>query len=222
MAAKLSNLKWPPLVALLVLLAGMVGITFAGNMAMYWGQNGDAATMADVCNSGLYTFVLLPRLNTTGILRANRTDLSADIQACQSLDVKVLLSVGGGSSSAISVQAQTVDSKYLWHNFLGGNSSSRPLGNAVLDGINFDTETGDVARYEALANSLSQLSAQGHGRKLYLTAAPQRPYPAAVKIANLHNFPESSFMILHNLGLRQGWRRGTRHIHDVGDRYTWL
>ncbi|KAK6777338.1 hypothetical protein RDI58_024055 [Solanum bulbocastanum] len=31
---------------------------------------------------------------------------------------------------------------YLWNNFLGGKSSSRPLGDAVLDGTDLDIEGG--------------------------------------------------------------------------------
>ncbi|XP_062203264.1 acidic endochitinase-like [Phragmites australis] len=200
MAAKPSKLKWPHVLALL-LLAGMVGISHARNMAMYWGQNGDDGTLVDACNSGLYAFVILSLPSTVGSSQAqvlNLTGLSSDIQACQSLDVKVLLSLGGSNSSADD--AKNV-ANYLWDNFLGGSCRSSPLSDAVLDGINFYTESGNSANYDDLANSLSQLS--GQGRKMYLTAAPHSPYPAAVKIANLdwsrapfprnrHNLKESS------------------------------
>ena len=47
-----------------------------------------------------------------------------------------------------------------------------------LDGIDFDIETGDSAHYDELATFLSRYSAQGK-KKVYLTAAPQCPYPDA-------------------------------------------
>ncbi|BBN69709.1 chitinase A, partial [Prunus dulcis] len=63
---------------------------------------------------------------------------------------------------------------YLWNNFLGGQSNSRPLGNAVLDGIDFDIEKGGPF-YAALARRLSDYSKRG--KKVYLSAAPQCPFP---------------------------------------------
>ncbi|KAI6707730.1 hypothetical protein NL676_010692, partial [Syzygium grande] len=66
---------------------------------------------------------------------------------------------------------------YLWNNFLGGHSSSRPLGNAVLDGIDFDIERGTSQHWDDLARYLSAYS--NEGKKVYLTAAPQCPYPDA-------------------------------------------
>ncbi|TVU35682.1 hypothetical protein EJB05_17583, partial [Eragrostis curvula] len=63
-----------------------------------------------------------------------------NIKACQSLDVKVLLAHGGGSSTAAAGDDAQSVANYLWDNFLGGSSPSRALGDAVLDGVNFDTE----------------------------------------------------------------------------------
>jgi chitinase len=64
---------------------------------------------------------------------------------------------------------------YLWNNFLGGESDSRPLGDAVLDGIDFDIEAaGTNEHWDELAEFLSEYSQQ---RKVYLTAAPQCPFP---------------------------------------------
>lgn len=63
---------------------------------------------------------------------------------------------------------------YLWNNYLGGQSNTRPLGDAVLDGIDFDIEGGTTQHWDELARALSQFSQQ---RKVYLTAAPQCPFP---------------------------------------------
>ena len=89
----------------------------------------------------------------------------------------MLLSIGGSARNyalAFSADAKKVVD-YLWNNFLGGTSSARPLGDAVLDGIDFDIELGSTQYWDDLARSLSAYSSQG--KKVYLTAAPQCPFP---------------------------------------------
>ncbi|KAF2291030.1 hypothetical protein GH714_019171 [Hevea brasiliensis] len=105
------------------------------------------------------------------------TGLSSDIKSCQSKDVKVILSIGGGagSYSLASVDDARRVATYLWNNFLGGKSSSRPLGPAVLDGIDFDIEGGAYLYWDDLARYLSAYSKKG--KKVYLTVAPQCPFP---------------------------------------------
>ncbi|KAJ7951243.1 acidic endochitinase-like [Quillaja saponaria] len=95
---------------------------------------------------------------------------------CQNQGVKVLLSIGGGTNTYTLSSADDARNlaEYIWNNFLGGQSNSRPLGDAVLDGVDFDIEAGEP-HYEALARRLSELG-QG-GKKLYLAAAPQCPFP---------------------------------------------
>lgn len=66
---------------------------------------------------------------------------------------------------------------YLWNNFLGGTSSSRPLGDAVLDGIDFDIGGGTIQHWDDLAKYLSEYSKRD--KKVYLTAAPQCSFPDA-------------------------------------------
>ncbi|KAF2322125.1 hypothetical protein GH714_007046 [Hevea brasiliensis] len=71
-----------------------------------------------------------------------------------------MLSIGGGAGSYYL--ASTEDARqvatYLWNNFLGGQSSSRPLGPAVLDGIDFDIEGGTNQHWDDLARFLSAYS----------------------------------------------------------------
>lgn len=66
---------------------------------------------------------------------------------------KVMLSLGGsiGNYSIGSREDAKVVADYLWNNFLGGKSSSRPLGDAVLDGIDFNIELGSPQHYDDLA-----------------------------------------------------------------------
>jgi chitinase len=163
-------------------------------IAVYWGQNGNEGTLADACKSGLYAYVVVSFLSTFGkgqtpaLNLAGHCDpssrgckgLSSEITTCQAVGVKVLLSLGGGADSyglSSAEDAQSV-ATYLWDNFLGGSSSSRPLGDPVLDGVDFDIATGESAHYDELATFLSKYGKQGK-KKVYLTAAPQCPYPDA-------------------------------------------
>ncbi|KAG1346520.1 Acidic endochitinase [Cocos nucifera] len=176
---------------LLLLLLALAATSHAGSIAVYWGQNTAEGTLADTCASGLYSYVNIaflnnfsngqnPSLNLAGHCDPTAgtcTSLTSDIQSCQSQGVKVLLSLGGVSgtySLSSAADAQSL-ATYLWDNFLGGSSSSRPFGSAVLDGIDFDIEQGSADNYDVLAKALSQFRSQG--KKVYLTAAPQCVYP---------------------------------------------
>ncbi|KAG0502906.1 hypothetical protein HPP92_002978 [Vanilla planifolia] len=165
----------------------------AGKIAVYWGQNGNEGTLADTCSSGDYSFVMLsflctfgngqtPQLNLAGHcdpFTNGCTGLSDDIRSCQSHGVKVLLSIGGAAGSYILTSPDDARqvAVYIWNNYLGGQSSWRPLGDAVLDGVDFDIEGGSPDHYDDLARYLSAYSNQG--KKVHLSAAPQCPYPDA-------------------------------------------
>ncbi|TYH21387.1 hypothetical protein ES288_A04G040100v1 [Gossypium darwinii] len=175
-----------------VILVLVTGID-AGDIAIYWGQNSDEGTLAETCATGSYDFVNLAFLPTFGngqtpmINLAGHcdpysngcTNLSSDIKSCQAQGIKVILSLGGGAGSyflASSDDARRV-AAYLWNNFLGGQSASRPFGDAILDGIDFDIEGGTNQHWDDLAKYLSGYSQRS--RKVYLTAAPQCPFPDA-------------------------------------------
>ncbi|KAK6285731.1 hypothetical protein POUND7_011910 [Theobroma cacao] len=165
----------------------------AGGIAIYWGQNGNEGTLAETCATGNYDFVNVAFLATFGngqtpmINLAGHCDpysngctgLSSDIKSCQEKGIKVILSIGGGAGSYYLSSAEDAKqvATYLWNNFLGGKSSSRPLGDAVLDGIDFDIEGGTNQHWDDLARYLSGYSKRG--KKVYLTAAPQCPFPDA-------------------------------------------
>ncbi|KAF8676258.1 hypothetical protein HU200_047130 [Digitaria exilis] len=168
-------------------------------IAIYWGQDGSEGSLRDTCATGLYAYVNLAFLSTFGDGRtpalnlANHCDppsggcasLAAEIASCQSSGVKVLLSIGGGALGGYNLSslsdAQAV-ATYLWDTFLGGNATaSRPLGDAVLDGIDLDIEA-PSQYYDDLARSLTSLykgDADARGRAYMLTAAPQCPFPDA-------------------------------------------
>ncbi|KAG5229643.1 hypothetical protein OIU76_022944 [Salix suchowensis] len=182
----------------LTLLLSILVVSFCkpsngAGIAVYWGQNGYEGTLAEACDTGNYQFVNVaflysfgngvptPVLNLAGHCDPSNggcTGLSNDIISCQNLGIKVLLSIGGGvgpyglSSADDAVQVAT----YIWNNFLGGQSSSRPLGDAILDGVDFDIEAGSGLYWDDLARALNEFSGE---RKVYLTAAPQCPFPDA-------------------------------------------
>ncbi|XP_042415494.1 acidic endochitinase-like [Zingiber officinale] len=180
------------LLLIVFLLPALAAFSNAGNIAIYWGQNGNEGSLADTCNTGLYSYVMISFLTTFGngqtpvLNLAGHCDppsgtcigLSDAIRQCQSQGIRVLLSLGGssGSYSISSDDDATSVARYLWHNYLGGSSSSRPLGDAALDGIDFDIAQGTSDNYGYLAQSLLDLGSQA-GTKVYLSAAPQCPFP---------------------------------------------
>ncbi|KAE8664044.1 Acidic endochitinase [Hibiscus syriacus] len=185
-----SNLVSP--LFFLTLVSALIGASHAAGIAIYWGQNGNEGTLAATCATGRYTYVNIAFLNqfgnggTPGLNLAGHCNpasngcaslVGSGIKSCQSRGIRVMLSLGGGAGSySLTSQADAQNlANYLWNNFLGGNSPSRPFGDAVLDGIDFDIELGSSLHYDDLARSLSAFSRRG--RKVYLTAAPQCPFP---------------------------------------------
>ncbi|PKA55754.1 Acidic endochitinase [Apostasia shenzhenica] len=182
---------------LMIISSLLAASSRAGKIAVYWGQNGNEGTLAETCASGDYGFVILaflcvfgngqtPQLNLAGHCDPSSngcTGLSTDIKSCQAKGVKVILSIGGGAGSYILTSKDDARqvATYIWNNYLGGRSSSspRPLGDAVLDGVDFDIEGGSPNHYDDLARYLSAYSGPQGKKKVHLTAAPQCPYPDA-------------------------------------------
>nr|KYP74830.1 Acidic endochitinase [Cajanus cajan] len=168
----------PNLIILLPLLSlymmVLAACSDASGIAVYWGQNGMEGTLEETCASGNYAFV----------------------------NIAFLAAFGNGTAPALNLAGATFQNYtltspedarqvavYLWDNFLGGQSSSRPLGDAVLDGIDFVIEGGQVQYWDELARNLSGYSSQN--KKVYLTAAPQ---PQCV-------FPDADLGTALNTGL---------------------
>ncbi|CAI0449795.1 unnamed protein product [Linum tenue] len=175
----------------ILLLSVIQSCSAAGGVAIYWGQNGNEGTLSETCATGKYAYVNIAFLNNFGNGQIPELNLaghcnpasngcqgvSTGIRDCQARGIKVMLSLGGGIgnySLASRADAKGV-AEYLWNNFLGGKSSSRPLGDAVFDGIDFDIEASTLY-WEDLARYLSAYCKRGR-RKVYLTAAPQCPFP---------------------------------------------
>ncbi|KAJ3062400.1 Chitinase 1, partial [Podochytrium sp. JEL0797] len=113
----------------------------------------------------------------------NMSAIAADVLHCQSLGIRVGVSIGGGVGS-VGLAAGTGASvaQNLWNNFMGGNTSlaNRVLPGVILDGIDLDIESanGNNAGYAELANALRDLIVTS-GKLYYISAAPQCPIPDA-------------------------------------------
>ncbi|KAJ3826963.1 glycoside hydrolase family 18 protein [Lentinula raphanica] len=113
---------------------------------------------------------------------ANCQFIASDIQTCQAAGKIVTLSLGGATGSTTFTSASQAEdfADSIWNLFLGGKSSTRPFGNAVLDGIDIDIESGGSANaYFASFITRIRTLAQGASKPYYITGAPQCPYPDA-------------------------------------------
>ncbi|KAJ7751940.1 glycoside hydrolase family 18 protein [Mycena maculata] len=167
-------------------------LTRTDNLAVYWGQNSyglsnpsDPAnwqqTISTYCQDSIIDIIPIApsggAFPGTGL--ANCQFLAAGIEACQAAGKAVTISLGVGSGAAFTSDAEAVTfAGTIWDLFLGGSSSTRPFGPAVLDGVDLDIESGDSTGFAAFAAEIRSLTA-GASKPYYLTAAPQCPFPDA-------------------------------------------
>ncbi|EOY19889.1 hypothetical protein QUC31_005911 [Theobroma cacao] len=177
-------------IALLIFFvaAALSKTSYATVISTYWGQNLYEGTLKEACDTGIYDIINLAFLNVFGGGQTPSLNLAGhcdppsgtcvifgeQITYCQGLGIKILLSLGGAAGNYyLSSQddAQSV-ADYLWNTFLGGRTSAGPLGDATLDGIDFDIEGISNLYYDDLARFLKEKS-----ESVYLSAAPQCPFP---------------------------------------------
>ncbi|KAI4085913.1 MAG: hypothetical protein LQ344_008027 [Seirophora lacunosa] len=190
----------------------------SSNLAVYYGQSPATSptTLAQMCQDPDVDIVILAFLTTffgpggypslnlgaacagpspemrsagaSGLLRCPA--LESDIQTCQTLGKKVLLSLGGAeATTAFSSDAQaTTFATQLWDLFGaggGGNQAMRPFGRAVLDGFDVDNEDHSTAFYSTFVSALRAAmdndddAGSQADRRYYISAAPQCPRPDA-------------------------------------------
>jgi chitinase len=82
--------------------------------------------------------------------------LLSDIKTCQAKGKKIILALGGaaGSYGFTSDSQASGFADTLWNTFGAGNSSTRPFGDAVVDGFDLDIEGGSATGYAAMINQL--------------------------------------------------------------------
>ncbi|KAJ1897696.1 Chitinase 2 [Kickxella alabastrina] len=125
----------------------------------------------NLANSCLTTFDNSTLLHCPNIGKA--------IEKCQKRGKAVILSLGGASGAygfTSEVQAERYADK-IWDMFLGGTAQYRPFNGAVLDGIDLDIEGGSSIGYVRFVQRLRERFIESPGRRFYVTAAPQCPYP---------------------------------------------
>ncbi|KAG6815859.1 hypothetical protein H0H87_010715 [Tephrocybe sp. NHM501043] len=86
--------------------------------------------------------------------------MADDITACQAKGKIITLSLGGASASVgfQSDSQATAFAQTIWDLFLGGSSSTRPFGTAILDGVDLDIEGGTSASYVTFVNKIRSLA----------------------------------------------------------------
>ncbi|KAF9308941.1 Chitinase 1 [Podila horticola] len=114
-------------------------------------------------------------------------DTGAGVKMCQSKGKAIILSLGGAAGAyGFSDDAEAKDFAHtIWNLFLGGSSATRPLDDAILDGVDLDIEGGSTAGYPAFIAELRSLFATDSRKQYYITAAPQCPFPDAYLGATL-------------------------------------
>ncbi|KAG8381210.1 hypothetical protein BUALT_Bualt06G0098500 [Buddleja alternifolia] len=181
--------KYTPLLLLLLLQILLHASAQRRGIAVYWGQNDNEGTLSETCATGRFSYINIaflyifgggqtPELNLAGHCNPSANtcrSIAADVRACHRRGIKVMLSIGGGvgNYSLSSIADAENLSIYLWKNFLAGGrgSTSRPLGDAVLDGIDLDIELGSSQYYDVF---VKKMKSYGRGwRKVYISGAPQ-------------------------------------------------
>ncbi|KAL1550706.1 chitinase [Salvia divinorum] len=181
----------PQTIPLLLFLLLIAPFSDGCGITVYWGQNGFEGTLREACDTGLYKYVAVAFLTTFGSGQTPVLNLAGhcdppsgtcsvfadQIRYCQTLGIKVLLSLGGavGSYGISSADDANQVANYLWTTFLAGNSGG-PLGDAALDGVDFDIEyPTSTLHWDDLATTIAAYSTPE--RKIYLSAAPQCVIP---------------------------------------------
>ena len=109
--------------------------------------------------------------------------LAPEIAACQALDKKVLLSLGGyNSNTSFTSDTQATEfASALWNLFGAGDglyAGLRPFGSdIIIDGFDIDNENHNTDHYETFAIALREQFDTDDSKTYYLSAAPQCPIP---------------------------------------------
>ncbi|KAH3677245.1 hypothetical protein WICMUC_001826 [Wickerhamomyces mucosus] len=178
------------------------------NVVLYWGQNsaGNQDTLYSYCNNDYVDIVVLSFLNdfptnSNGVLGLNFANqcgwtfadglldcpqIASDIQSCQNLGKKVLLSLGGqiGTYGFKSSSEATEFATTLWNTFGEGSTSERPFGESVVDGFDLDIESfldpndsNSASYYADFVTSLKSLYPKSGSKPFYISTSPQCSYP---------------------------------------------
>ncbi|KAJ2781328.1 Chitinase 2 [Coemansia javaensis] len=115
--------------------------------------------------------------------------IGADVKTCQGRGKKIVLSLGGGNIYTYGLSTAADGQAFadtVWNMFLGGKHTYRPYGNAVLDGVDLDIESGAHDGYPAFINRLRE-HFKGASKQYIISAAPQCVYPDSNLNSTLSN-----------------------------------
>lgn len=163
-------------------MASLIGPSESALITRYWGRGHTEPSLREFCRREFADIVniafledfgsgQMPELNTTHCPLNDCAEFSDDIKYCQSKCIKVMVSLAGEPRLNSTEDAQVV-ADYLWNNYLGGESDSRPLGDAVLDGVELHIHHGNVTYLDDLARDLAAYN-------ILLAATPECPLPDA-------------------------------------------
>lgn len=214
------------------------------NNALYWGNGGNQKSLGYYCESGAADIMIISFLNNWNkdsasynfgnacdAYPATCPQIESDIKLCQSLGIKVLLSLGGdrrlgkyGLSGAADGEGLAQVVYDMFHP--QGKGSVKPFGKAEVDGFDFDIENGND---KGLGKAVVKLRSMWTTKKILFTAAPQCPYPDK----NVHNLLldkdaklDIAFVMYYNNGCKLGnpknfnenWETWTDFVaHDSGN-----
>lgn len=172
------------------------------DLVLYWGQAsaGSQESLASYCQNSPGDIYIISFISSfggsneltmniagyndyfsgTGLLDASA--LGEEIKTCQSLGKKVMISLGGAAGTyGFTSDSNAEDvAEQLWNYLGGGTSSTRPFGDAVIDGFDLDSENNlDTEEYAAFVTKMRELYATDTSKTYYMSAAPQCPYPDA-------------------------------------------
>ncbi|KAI1075993.1 glycoside hydrolase family 18 protein [Whalleya microplaca] len=167
----------------------------SNNLAIYWGQNSAGISNAAAAQKSLAQYCSNTKINIIPIsflssidppkvdlANIGTTNVGNDITACQKAGKTILLSIGGATvTTGLSTAARAVTvADQIWAMFgPKGNSTTRPFGDAVIDGFDLDIEhsIANLAPFAARLRANMDKATTSSGRKFYLSAAPQCPFP---------------------------------------------
>jgi chitinase len=161
---------------------------FKGGVTVFWGRNKNEGSLAEACDTGRYTIVVLSFLDVFGhgkyhldLSGHDLSTLGADIKQCQSKAL-VYLSIGGfGDQYSLPTPQSAIDlADHLWYTYMAGHKEGvyRPFGDAEIDGIDFFIEHGSPDNYDVLARRLWSFNKGFRARTpAQLSTTPRCKYP---------------------------------------------
>lgn len=189
------------------------------NFVVYWGSTDNEGSLSDYCSDNTYDVIILafadafdgnavPQMSMDYCDGQDCSSLSSQVRSCQNQGKTIMLSVGGadGSYQLKSTDFAKRAANHLWNMFLNGTGEHRPFGNGiVLDGVDFDIETGPKSAdgyWVTLINELRNLTKSDPSKHYYFSGAPQCVFPDEWSVSSLFTVRYNIILLGSDLVLR--------------------